>query len=292
MQSRAGETFDFLLRASDKGINISESNSLKITLKLDDEAPEIQFNTPDKNLVEGQLSTLSLTIRDNISVAKYSIDLVDNESREVLSETGLDKKDISITNTDVIDLSRYNPLPLEGMKFSIIAHAEDSSGNKTKETLQISLMPDQPPIVKVISRFPVSNLTYGATQYTRLEVTDDYVTSDNPNQLSVLYTSLKGLDDINKRNLLNDIIVTPSDELNRFSFNYPEAGNLSGSLQVNELDYWLFTKDKSELLANQISDVESLQFSVDGYTVSYLIDVYSAICVPHNTCNTKSLQQI
>jgi len=284
MLARAGETFDFQLRAADNGINTSESNSIKITIRQDDEVPEIEFTSPSKKLFEGQTPELAITIRDNISVDKYRVVIVDDESREVLSASNLAEKIVKINNADVIDLSRYYPVSSDGKKFTVIAHAEDSSGNKSSETLQVNLLPNEPPTVQVVSQIPENTLTYGATQYTRLKVSDDYVAHSSSNQLSVLYTSLEGLHDVGDRNLVNDVLDTPTGEINRFNFNYPESGSLSGSLKINEDDYWIFTEGKSQFLAYSDAQVQSLQFLIDNYSVSYIIDVYSDdLCSPGHT---------
>jgi len=146
--NRAGDTFEFVLRATDKGINIADSNTIKLTIREDDEAPVITINTPGTELVEEQPVNLSVSIVDNISISSYSVTIVDagvdGESQQILSQDNVNEADITINDSELIDLSVYSPVPDEGITINLIVRATDTVGNEATQNQQITLLPDHP----------------------------------------------------------------------------------------------------------------------------------------------------
>src|SRR5690606_13238518 len=114
-----GQSLTFKVRASDHGINSSDSPSIQVRIKADQEAPAIQILTPGETLYDRQPVTLDLAIVDNVSVRSYQVRIIDHENRVVLEKTDLDQASVKGQVADVINLARYAPLGAEGTEFTV-----------------------------------------------------------------------------------------------------------------------------------------------------------------------------
>jgi len=193
LQDRAGESFDFVVRAADRGINESDSNSVTITIREDDEEPVIDILSPDTNLVDRQDASIKLSISDNVSLEAYQVSIIDSETRVISQANDLDVRQLDIGGNELrIDLDRYVPVPQEGAQFTVNVTATDRSGNSSSEARLVTVLPDQAPVVEVIARDPNTDLVRSQPLFSLVRVSDDLI--DSHSRYAEFYSSMQGLE--------------------------------------------------------------------------------------------------
>ncbi|MBL4671230.1 MAG: hypothetical protein JKX81_03135, partial [Arenicella sp.] len=272
---RANEEFDLVIRANDHGINEADSNSVKLTIKADDEAPIIVIENPSAIAIDRQKLSLEFSITDNVLNSSYTVSVIDFETVELLSETEINLDEVNIVEANLFDLNRYVPLASDGTRFTIVITATDTSGNDVTETRLVDVKPDTAPEISLTFVTPSDELVHGAVLFSRIEVVDDIVV-DSHNSLTTFYSSLRGLVDPDQRNILHYNESSDSSEPQWLSFDYPEASEyVSGGLFINGHAFWTFDGATSRIDLNSSSRIDSLQFQLNDETVDYQVDLFS-----------------
>ena len=277
--NRAGETYDVVVRTTDFGVNQTDFGSVKLTILADDEPPVILFgDDPDDTIIDRQDFRFEATITDNIFVSSYRISVLDTQTRELVSEDDITAASVSIRENNIIDLTRYVPLPEDGVDLSIIISATDTSGNEASNSRLLSVLPDQVPDISLVSNVPQDNLTKGSPLFTRVRVTDDLLVNSQTRYIPLL-SSLSGLDNPEGRNLRQSSSRQTGPDgplVNQVAFNYPESNQFNGQLLINGERYWLFENGQSTLFPGvDTAGVNSLQLEINGNSVSYQIEIFS-----------------
>jgi len=279
---RAGEAFDLKMRAKDLGINTTDSLSIKVTIKDDVEGPVISILSPGDTLVDRQELDLQISITDNLLIEEYIVSVIDTETNIILSATSINASEVSIVEKNIIDLTRYMPIPPQGTLFTLTVTAKDTRGNQTTETQVVNVLPDAAPSVVITSKVPDQNLVKGERAFQTFTVQDDYL--DDIAEFSGLYTSLTTLTGtgLESRRVVESNINTTVYDTNNvgvpvdalvFSLAYPEAGNWVGEVIVNGRNYAAFANGEMTVFANEnINTMNSLLISFPGIEVNYLIE--------------------
>src|SRR5690606_13269335 len=170
-----GQSPTFKVRASDHGINSSDSPSIQVRIKADQEAPATQILTQGETPYDRPPVTLDFAIVHNVSVRSYQVRIIDHENRVVLEKTDLDQASVKVQDADVINLARYAPLAAEGTEFTLAVEATDRQGNRANLSRKVRVAPDAAPKVRIRSRVPQDNPVQGGLAHFQFEVADDYV---------------------------------------------------------------------------------------------------------------------
>jgi len=280
LQDRAGESFDFVVRAADRGINESDSNSVTITIREDDEEPVIDILSPDTNLVDRQDASIKLSISDNVSLEAYQVSIIDSETRVISQANDLDVRQLDIGGNELrIDLDRYVPVPQEGAQFTVNVTATDRSGNSSSEARLVTVLPDQAPVVEVIARDPNTDLVRSQPLFSLVRVSDDLI--DSHSRYAELYSSIQGLESSDRSLVYGLEAVSAVESKLLWQFSYPEWADLSGQLFINDKEFWNFEQAVSSLTAFDSATVKSLKLVLNGYTVDYQLTLSSNdLCEP------------
>ena len=262
----AGQRLNLIIRVKDRGVNATDSPAVGLTIKADDIAPSIQIDSPASSVVERQPVDLAFTIADNIAVERYQVDIVDTETRTVLSSTAVAKKTVTVKDNSVIDLSRYIPLPATGSAFTIIVRAADSNGNETIANRQVTITPDQPAVVSLIGRSPDAKPIQGQQIFHKFEVKDDYVPPAMPLNFLAIATSIAGQ---GERSFRQTVSAERSPLL---SFDYPEASGEEISLLINDKPVWSTRQGVAEAGALKAGPIDTVKLQVGAYPVSYQLN--------------------
>ncbi len=155
---QTGKTFTFKLRTKDRGINVTDTPGIALTVKGDEEAPEISINKPEEEVVERQIVETNIEISDNVALSGYKIYLDGNADTPILEQQDVGSETVSISSSDLlIDLQQFAPIPEQGKNFSIVVEAEDTSGNRNTATRLVKIFPDSPPSFNVLDPSPENN---------------------------------------------------------------------------------------------------------------------------------------
>ncbi|MBA3980014.1 MAG: hypothetical protein C0462_05360, partial [Alcanivorax sp.] len=212
----AGEHFDLLVRATDKGVNTGESPSRRLTVLADEEAPSIQMKKPGSTVVERTDARLDIQITDNIALASVRVFLITDGSELLYENTSITGASYHIAGVD-IPLDSLLPVGPEGHAFTLRVEATDTSGNESVHMAESRLLPDQPPQVSVLHPQPAQRALAGSVAYRTLELRDD--APDDGISLLPIMTSMveQGRAFTGVATMVNEVLQP------RVRWTYPEA---------------------------------------------------------------------
>ncbi|MFC1748126.1 Ig-like domain-containing protein, partial [Pseudomonadota bacterium] len=284
--SDVGKTFSLKFRAADRGINNFETPAIDLTVLGDEQAPSIVISKPPSTLYDSQPAYVSVSIRDNQALSRYKIYLAGSEATPVAQNDAVSGKSAGITDVS-LDLSQFYPLPSGGTSFTIIAEAEDASGNTANKSHRVKIMPDTAPQLSVLDENPQGDQTQGDLAYQTVRMTDDLVTADEPVAYFPVYTSLKGLGSAGSRDPTGHHVISGDQTDPYIRFNYPEANGLNASLRIGGQDYFNVNANVANVYPRPDSLSGYLQLDLGaGYAVSYKITQFNNFVCSAQTLET------
>ena len=235
-----GKTYQFALKAQDHGVNETRTSGIELTIRGDEEGPEIRILEPGEVVVEGEPVAAHIQISDDISLASYIV-YIDGLPDGLLAEaTALETEFVELEGLE-IDLSSYDPSDEENNHFTLVVGATDSAGNESRQVIVVYVQEDRAPRLSVVDEQPEDALVKGGLAFQTIRIEDDYVSRDAPLLYFPVYTSLKGLGSEGSRDPTGHIFVDADDSgvdlLPYITFNYPEANDLYGRLLVKGRPY-------------------------------------------------------
>lgn len=265
--ARTGETFRFLIRAADKGINETDSNAQNLTIEADANKPEINFLSPLKDLVERQSVAVIAELNDELGVESYNLYVAGNEGSPLASASALNARNLTVgrapdTDSIMLDLSQFTDIPAEGLSVSLVLEATDISGNEAVATHVLRILPDQSPLVGVQNLSPAEWLRGGAG-FHQFILSDDFITHSSDLNFLAVYTSFSQMTPTDQ-----PAERAPRMEVENLSaghnrpylkFNYPEAQGVNGKITIGG-DVLLEIKDD----AIEVNGLAHYYINVDG----------------------------
>ncbi|MEE8058698.1 MAG: hypothetical protein V3T17_12830 [Pseudomonadales bacterium] len=285
--SRAGEQLTLYFSASDKGINTKISDGIPVELLGDTEKPVIDIISPKTTLYDRQYTELEMVITDNHRVGAYKVSVIDTSPTVMLDVNGLDNNTIKVNVYDFIDLNQYAPLPAEGIELTLVVEAEDQTGNKSVERRTIKVLPDQPPVVTLVSSLPEDQYIRGQLGFQTLSVSDDYygvnqdnvhLTGDNYSLLN-MYSSLSGLGASRLVTVAHNMGSEVNDRnVPTFIIDYPESSSANVKLMFDGRTYADLSSGQIKL--TETFTVDNLQIVIPNENIGYRVVSYSKdICL-------------
>ncbi|HEY9199158.1 MAG TPA: Ig-like domain-containing protein, partial [Gammaproteobacteria bacterium] len=284
--SAAGQTFAFKLRAADNGVNRSETPGIDLTILGDEAAPVVTIASPLATVYDRQPLQADVTIADNVELESYRIYLADQAGQALAEATGVGEAEVRV-NGVAIDLSRFAPVPPEGVSFNFVVDAVDTSGNDTHQVHRVTLLPDSPPVLSVIDELPNGDQLQGDLARHALRMADDYATSAHQVRYFPIYTSLKGLGAGGSRDPTGvaeqrftpgGTPILPAEPA--VAFGYPEAGGLAAALMIDGRVYFSVENDLATIRPLAVTTAGNVAGRLllnagSGHTVRYRIVTYS-----------------
>ena len=292
--THAGQTLQLFARASDNGVNTTDSEKVGVLIMEDKEPPTIDLKEPIDTLYDRQLAFIDLFVSDNVQLSTVRVLLDDefsvDESTLLFEETDIENKYFNWYQQ--LDLSPYAPIPVDGKEISLIVEAEDYFGNAERYLRLITILPDQPPVLTLKSSVPEGDVLKGGLVHDVFMVEDDYYgkgdnsipQSDRVRDTMLFYTSLSDM-------LLRSPIggVVPGEVLGNSGLQsviaqaaiaFPEAEGWEGELRANNEIAFSVTDDN--LLINPGRGGTRFEVRVDGLPIpiNYKITIHSAsVCL-------------
>jgi len=234
--AHVGETYRFVVKARDHGINTTPTTAIEITILGDEKAPQIRILEPPANVYESQPLTAAVQFSDNLSLSAYKV-YIEEAPLNILAEAdGLDTTFVKTADLP-IDLSDYDPRDESRDQFVLVAEAVDAYGNQAREIRVVNVQPDQPPRLSVVDEFPADNLIKGGVAFQTIRIEDDYVTAAAPLRYFPIYTSLKGLGGSGSRDPAGHLLEMDGESIPHVTMDYPEADGLPGRLLIKGRPY-------------------------------------------------------
>ncbi|MBF0398160.1 MAG: hypothetical protein HQK78_15385, partial [Desulfobacterales bacterium] len=284
-----GQSFKFLLKAKDNGVNEGKTLPINITIQGDEKPPYISILEPKEKVYELQAVSARVQITDDISIASYKV-YIDSSPLTILKEEkDLDKESIEITTSE-IDLSKYDFKDKGKDHFALVVEARDASGNLSRETKIVYIKEDLPPILSISNQLPENDIVKGGIAFQTIKIEDDYAASNSPLSYFAVYTSLKGLDQEGVRDPMGEIL----DNIPYISIGYPEAKGIDSRLTVGDKAY---IETKAGRLNVSPIPAQNSKLKLDfgqEYTVKYKVKVLEdSICnIPKGEYIVESLDNI
>ncbi|MDA8142310.1 MAG: Ig-like domain-containing protein, partial [Desulfobacteraceae bacterium] len=285
-----GKTYQLVLKAQDNGINEGRSNGVPLTIQGDTEKPVIEFEKLPDTVFEEQDLYFSVRIVDNIKLSSCKIYLENTPNQPLTERTNINTAEIKLGEDLVVPA--YNPVNPESNRFTIVAEAQDSSGNTARKTKIINVSADRAPILGVTNEVPESPLLRGGLAYCLVTIDDDFV-SQEPVWFFPLYTSLGGFEEEGTRNPMGQVLeVENGDQILRtpyIEFNYPEAAGLPGQLTLRGKPYLEATND-GKLRVWPLAEIGAFLLKLDlgaQFSVRYRMSIYKA-----NPCDAMTEEEI
>ncbi|WP_420450189.1 Ig-like domain-containing protein [Ilumatobacter sp.] len=187
MIERAGERFTLVVRASDHGVNATDTPGVPVTVLADTEGPTITFSAPDETLVADQPVKISASVADNLALASYAL-TVDGEQTGPLVEDTLDDDDtLQVSLAADWEIGGYE-IPATGLRKTLRITATDIAGNTSVGTRTVTIRPDAAPQVRYQDQFPAPEVPAGGTFGYALRVEDDFVSGKTDRVFTVATT--------------------------------------------------------------------------------------------------------
>ncbi|MGH8373185.1 MAG: Ig-like domain-containing protein, partial [Gammaproteobacteria bacterium] len=273
--AEAGKIYKFKLRTTDYGVNITDSAAVDLTVQADTEAPSISISSPPATVYDRQALQAAVSISDNVGVASYKVYLLGHDDTPLVQKSGLNQKSVTADKIN-IDLSQFDPLPANGASFTFVVEATDTSGNPSKQSKVVQVMPDNAPVLGLIDANPASTLVQGGLLYSTLHIADDYESSNDLMRYFPLYTTLRGLGMDHGRNPIGNVDASdPSNPIPYISFDYPEAAGQDSAINIGGTPYISAAGGKLKVYPRPAN---LGRFRIDfgaGMTVSYRVRRYS-----------------
>ncbi|HBO93484.1 MAG TPA: hypothetical protein DD667_09395, partial [Gammaproteobacteria bacterium] len=303
-QNYGGQTFDLVFQAEDMGVNEARSVAIPITILADNEGPEVVLVTPEKTLYDRQSAAVKLTISDNVAVASYLVELLDDQGNrsQLGSLNGLNEALLQWPyqgENNQLNLEQYAPV-VEERSLTLVVTSSDLSGNQTIHNERLVLKPDQAPVVSIEKQDPESSVIKGQLAKTLFLVEDDYIVNNRRNKLLALYTSLTGVGAGGSRDPTGLGRELGADEYASaakpvIAINYPEAQGWNGSLAYtiagngNRSPYLEFEAGQAFIHALPENDERITGIglvSATSVSATYTVTLYS-----DNACSAEKITQ-
>jgi len=288
---RVGETFKFVVKARDNGINTTPTPGIDITILGDEEAPQIRILEPPENVYERQTLAAEVQFSDNISLSAYKVYIEEQPDDEILAEeSGLNTTAVRTEKLPIV-LPAYDPLDETGNHFVLVAEAVDTFGNQARETRIVHVKPDEPPRLSVIDEFPADDLVKGSVAFQTIRIEDDYATEAAPLSYFPIYTSLKGFGGIGGRDLTGNVQQVDGQDTPYITFDYAAADDRPGRLLVRGRPYMEAAGGQLTIWPTPTEPLDGdnrlkLDFGPD-VTVAYHITTFH-----ENECEAMTLERV
>lgn len=143
--SKSGLIFPLRVKVEDNGKNISRSGAVELTIKGDEQKPEIKIYGISEMETEQRLIKPSIYVSDDFGLLNYRIALYGSEGDLLKEHKGVPSKDLGLVKF-IQDFSIEIPPFNEGDNaeniLTLVAEAQDGSGNSTRKTVVIRVKKD------------------------------------------------------------------------------------------------------------------------------------------------------
>ena len=281
--THAGQTFDLFARATDNGINTTDSTTVPVLILEDTTPPTINLKAPLDILYDRQETSINFSVSDNIQLESVRVTIEDDylteEEKVLVDVVGINSKSysdiISSLVNEVVNLDRYaEALRTEAeVSFSVIIEAVDFFGNEARYVRRVTVLPDNAPRLSVASSEPAFDIVKGGYKQDRFTVDDDY---ELWSRSLLVFSSLSEMEN---RHITGTAIVPENwnepglpKTLPRISINYPEANDWQGQFMLGDSLHLVVANNAIDVFVDESSQYfrSANRFSivVDGEPIS------------------------
>ncbi|MEZ4247306.1 MAG: Ig-like domain-containing protein [Polyangiales bacterium] len=208
-----GQTYALTVQARDRGVHTTESAPLDLEIVGDREAPVVRFLEPPAAVFERQRVNGNLEVTDDVEVRTVSVRV---QGGPVLASLTPRTRNAFVPFE--LDVPAYAP----DERITLVAEAEDASGNVRREVRVLAVVADAAPRVRVAAPVPEMSVLRGGLAFHTLELSDDFVASSAP---LTAFSALTSFDDWSTRAVQGcvHVDVDRDETLPCLALDYPEA---------------------------------------------------------------------